>query len=109
MLDKFTAENHCDTNGNPTGGNVSGTGLSIAWQNGPLGRGDERQMPNGAFVETVLAAAKQRLEFYQKANDGKFWCDENADAITHITHALNRLEDRTRGREERNVEGTHER
>ena len=58
MLDKFTAENTYDLNSNPIGGNVSGVGMSIIWQNGPLGRVDERQNPNGAFVETVLAAAK---------------------------------------------------
>ncbi len=43
MLAAFTATNDVDANGNPSGGSVSGTGLSISWQNGPLGRDAERQ------------------------------------------------------------------
>ncbi|TDI97078.1 MAG: hypothetical protein E2O29_01810 [Deltaproteobacteria bacterium] len=77
------------------------------WQDGPLGRGTERQEPNGAFVETVISAAKQRIEFYQKANDGKFKCPENAMAIIKLEEALHWLDHRTKEREERSVEGTH--
>jgi hypothetical protein len=100
-------ENIVDENGNPTGGGVTGTGLLIDWQNGPLGRGAQRQEPNGAFVETVISAAKQRLEFYQMAHGGKFSCAENEDAITHLEAALTRLDERTKNRETREVEGTH--
>ena len=107
MLDKFDADNKVDENGNPTGGFVKGTGLSIEWQNGPLGRGEERQAPNGAFVETVIAGAKQRLEFYQTASNGKFACDENAQAIEHLANALGVLNERTQKREAAGVEGTH--
>lgn len=107
MLQKFDAHNNIDANGNPTGGTVSATGLSIQWQEGPLGRDDERQEPNGAFAETVIAAAKQRLEFYQKANRGIFACRENAMAITKLDEALLWLDKRTRDREARQVEGTH--
>ena len=57
-----TQPNDSDDDGNPAGGMVRGVGLFIQWQNGPLGRGDERREPNGAFVETVIAAAKQRIE-----------------------------------------------
>ena len=39
MLDRFNAENHLDGDGNPAGGSVNGIGLSITWQDGPLGRG----------------------------------------------------------------------
>jgi hypothetical protein len=104
MLDKFTAMNLNDEMGNPAGGTVTGIGLSITWQNGPLGRGDERQAPNGAFVETVIAAAKSRLDFYQES---KFACDDNAEAIVLLDQALAVLNRRTLAREAREVEGTH--
>jgi hypothetical protein len=107
MLDTFSSRNFVDENGNPSGGNVVGTGLAIFWQDGPLGRGADRQKPNGAFVETVIAAAKQRLEFYQTASNGKFECCENADAIAYLEMALTRLHSRTKAREARQVEGTH--
>lgn len=97
-----------DANGNPTGGDVLGTGLKIEWQNGPLGRGEERVEPNGAFVETVISAALQRIEWYQTASNGKFKCRENAIAITKLEEALLWLDKRTRDREARQVEGTHQ-
>lgn len=97
-------QNVSDLDGNPTGGTVEGVGLSIQWQNGPLGNGEDRKKPNGAFVETVISAAIQRLEFFQ---DSKFKCRENALAITKLEEALHWLEHRTKKREERKVEGTH--
>lgn len=102
----FEAENHNDENGNPAGGYASGVGLDIIWQNGPLGRvgSDERVEPNGAFVETVLAAVQQRIEYYQT----KFPCRENALAITKIEEAIHWLNARTARRVAENVEGTHE-
>ncbi len=107
MQQDFDASNWLDASGNPAGGSVNAVGISINWQNGPLGRGEERQEPNGAFVETVIAAAIQRLEFYQTASDGKFKCRENALAITKLEEALHWLNARTASREARNVEGTH--
>lgn len=104
MQDRFEAVNNLDANGNPAGGSVSGVGMSITWQNGPLGRGTERIPPNGAFVETVIAAAKQRIEAYQET---KFKCRENALAITKLEEALHWLNHRTQERERRDVEGTH--
>lgn len=104
MQQKFTAENYVDNNGNPAGGYASATGLSVTWQNGPLGRGDERQEPNGAFVETLIAVAAQRIEHYQAS---KFRCDKNQDALDHLNTALRLLGERTQEREERKVEGTH--
>lgn len=105
MQQEFEAANYLDDEGNPMGGHVESLGLSIGWQNGPLGRGEDRQEPNGAFVETVIAAAKQRLEFYQET---KFNCQENADAISFLQDALNVLSERTARREAEDVEGTHE-
>lgn len=104
MLDRFVATNENDVHGKPAGGTVRGVGMAIDWQNGPLGRGDDRQKPNGAFVETVIAAAKQRIEYYQETG---FACRENAIAITKLDEALMWLNKRTQDREARQVEGTH--
>lgn len=104
MLAEYQAQNQTDENGNPTGGSVRGTGLLIDWQNGPLGRGEDRKEPNGAFVETVIDAARQRIEFYQAS---QFRCRENAIAITKLEEALLWLNKRTADRERRNVEGEH--
>lgn len=108
MMQPFDAENHVDSDGNPTGGTVFATGIQIDWQDGPLGRGEDRREPNGAFVETVIAAAKQRIEFYNEAGGGKFRCRENSLAITKLEEALHWLDHRTKAREERGVEGTHQ-
>ena len=105
MRQEFIAQNINDPDGNPCGGTVTATGLSIQWQNGPLGRTPYRKEPNGAFVETVIAAVIQRIQYYQ---DSKFNCRENALAITKLEEALHWLESRTREREGREVEGTHE-
>lgn len=109
MLDRFECDNYNDANGFPSGGFASGIGMSISWQNGPLGAPDDpdRQEPNGAFVETVIAAAKQRIEYYQRASKGRFACRENAMAITKLDEALMWLNKRTADRTARNVEGTH--
>ena len=67
----------------------------------------DRKEPNGAFVETVLAAVKQRIEFYQEVSGGRFACDANALAIEAVEEALAVLDQRTKEREARAVEGTH--
>ena len=95
----------CDGDGNPAGGLTKGQGITIMWQDGPLGRGEDRQEPNGAFVEGVISAAMGRLEFYQ---DSKFNCGENGVALMHLGQALDALNKRTRIRESRAVEGTHQ-
>ena len=104
MLAKFYSENWSDESGNPAGGCSGGKGFIVSWQNGPLGRGEDRTEPNGAFVETVLAAVGDRIQFYQ---DSKFQCVENAAALKHIADALAVLDSRTKNRESRAVEGTH--
>ena len=96
--------NQDEIDGTPSGGSVRGKGLEIIWQNGPLGRGSERQEPNGTFVETVISAVIQRVEYYQKKSP----CRENAIALTHLETANLWLDKRTRDREERGVEGTHQ-
>ncbi len=97
--------NDHDQDGNPAGGYVSGTGISITWQNGPLGRDEERKEPNGAFVEDVLEMCAERIRFYQA---GRFRCRENAIALTHLETAILWLNKRTQDRDARGVEGTHE-
>lgn len=102
---KLICINEADENGNPTGGHTFGVGLEIHWQNGPLGRGDDRKEQNGAFVEDVIRAAIRRLEFFQAS---KFSCPGNLSAINALSAALVALEKRTADREKRGVEGTHE-
>jgi len=81
MLQAITGAHDVDSEGNPAGGKTEGVGIQIQWQNGPLGRGAERKEPNGAFVEGVIAAALDRLKFYQTASGGRFNCRENALAM----------------------------
>lgn len=115
----LVAENKVDENANPTGGDVrldldtSGDGKSdfpvllVKWQDGPRGQeGTDELLPaNGAFVEDVIWAALQRLEFF---NDGKYRDRANSMAVTHLEQALQALKDRQLERSHRNVEGKHE-
>ena len=105
MQAPFTAVNDRDENDNPAGGFAGGVGFSIEWQNGPLSVDGVRKEPNGAFVETIIAAAKQRIEEYQST---RFACDENERAIMYLGLALNELNARTQRRISAGVEGTHE-
>ena len=104
MDQKVESHQFSEANGNPAGGQTFGPGLCIAWQNGPLAVDGQRKEPNGCFVETVIEAAIQRLEFYQQS---KFRSDYNEQAIRHLCHARSALEERTWNRETRGVEGTH--
>ena len=94
-----------DENGMPAGGVSSGRGFAISWQNGPLGRGNDRREPNGAFVEDVIAAVIGRIEYYQ---EGRFSCLDNYDALRNLRNAARCLDNRTQSRESRGVEGTHQ-
>jgi len=58
---------------------------------------------DGTTIEAVLGTAKARLEEL----NGKFPCRENSLAITKIQEAIMWLEERTRERKERGVEGQH--
>ena len=104
MLSIPSCTNNLDANGRPAGGTVTGVGLAIEWQNGPLGRDGERIPPNGAFVETVILAVLIRLEHYQGT---QFKCRENALAVTKLEEALHWLNARTDRREVAKIEGTH--
>lgn len=110
------ATNEVDGAGNPTGGGVllyvnkggddEFPAVHIAWQDGPRGQADGTLAdPNGAFVEDVIWAALQRLEFF---NESKYRDRANSLAITHLEQALQALKDRQLERSHRNVEGKHE-
>jgi hypothetical protein len=100
----FKSQHWNDKQGNPSGGSTYGNGFAISWQNGPLGRGSDRKEPNGAFVEDIIAAAKDRIEYYQAS---RFNCEANAMAVLALESALQALNERTKERESRQVEGTH--
>lgn len=104
MKQPITEHHNTDENGNPTGGYTYASGIEIHWQDGPLGRGEDRKPPNGAFVEGVIQCALGRIKFYQAS---KFACETNAEAEKHLELALAALERRTAEREARAVEGTH--
>ena len=97
--------NFVDSLGNPTGGGVEGVGLSVQWQNGPLG--NPPALSNGAFLEDLIEAARQRLIFYQTAAEGKFACRENALALTKLEEASMWLQARRDDRGARGVQGTY--
>lgn len=106
----FYAENWTDENENPRGGVATGRGFTISWQNGPLGQvgTDERVEPNGAFVEDVVGAVKNRMEFYQNNADGRHACPENAECIMLLERFLQVQQQRTARRTADKTEGTHE-
>ena len=105
--DVFHATNVVDEDDNPIGGIVESTGLKVEWQNGPRGQEgtDELAAPNGAFVEDVLYAAMQRLEFFNKS---KYSDRANSIAITKIQEAMQAMKHRSIERSYRGVEGKHE-
>lgn len=57
-----------DLNGNPAGGNTYGPGISIGWQNGAVA--EDGTGRNGAAIEHVLEAARQRIKFTIDAGGG---------------------------------------
>lgn len=104
MTQGFASDHWTSDEGTPLGGCTYGVGFAISWQNGALRSRGTIRKPNGAFVEDVIAAARDRLAHFQ---DGRFACDENAEAIEHLTCALEALKRRTAKREARGVDGTH--
>jgi len=71
--------------------------LSFTIQNGPI----KENGVNGCQVDTVIAAAKTIIE----GLNSKFPCQENEEAINHLSLALSALEQRKANREARGVEG----
>lgn len=106
MKAEYVHDNISDDLGRPAGGSAAGTGFQVSWQNGPLAVDGERRDPNGAFVETLIDVVIKRIEFYQES---EFHCINNAVALGHLYAAAEVLAERTRDRERRGVEGTHQR
>lgn len=96
--ERIESEHRWDEAGNPAGGTTTGVGFEIRWQDGPVGDGE----PSGAFVEGVINAVIDRLEFFQHSG---FRCDANAAAIQNLLAARYELQSRTADRRRRGVEG----
>lgn len=73
----------------------------IQFQHGPIAEVGV----NGITNEVLLAILIDRLEGFQSS---KFGCVENAAALAFARNSLAALESRTKNREARGVEGTHE-
>lgn len=73
----------------------------ISFQNGPIPEAGF----NGITGEALLAVVEDRLRGFQK---GPFRCRKNALALAHLQQARMWLQERTRDRMRRGVEGTHE-
>jgi hypothetical protein len=76
--------------------------IFIRWQNGIIQDGQQ----NGAFVEDVIEAARQRIMFFNSRPGSR--CRENSVAITKLEEALQWLDWRTRERLNQGVENTYE-
>lgn len=73
----------------------------ILFQKGPI----KEAGVNGISQEALLAIVIDRLRCFQA---GAYACTENQLALENCEAALRRLQDRTRARVERGVEGTSE-
>lgn len=96
--------NYFDADGNPAGGYAHGPGLCATFQDGPRGRAADGSLEpaNGAFVEDLLVAAAQRLEFFQRS---RFKHEKNQAALDYIYSAINAMNARATERAQRGVLG----
>lgn len=85
------SEHWNDADGNPAGGITEARGFTISWQ-------------NGAFLEYVIWAAIDRLEYYQR---GPFECYENEEALYCLRGAIGALNKRRQRRKDLGIENTH--
>lgn len=76
------------------------TYMDILFQNGPI----KEKGVNGLTQEALLAVVADRLESFQA---GPFASDYNQFALNHVRSALYWLQERTRERIARQVEGTN--
>ena len=74
---------------------------TIKFQTGPL----KEAGINGVGIESLLAISADRLTAFQA---GPFACASNQKALDAINEAIAALNERTRERMARNVEGTHQ-
>ena len=55
MQSEFTINDHwLSPYKKPAGGCTCGQGFTISWQNGPLGKGEDRREPNGPFCQEIV-------------------------------------------------------
>jgi hypothetical protein len=80
MKYSFKSEHWNDGDGNPDGGTSFGNGFAISWQRG-LGKGE----PNGACVEDVLHAVRDRIRYYQSSPSSDYYY---VKALRYIDSAL---------------------
>jgi hypothetical protein len=78
----------------------NGPTFEIEFQNGPI----KEVGVNGLTHEVLLAIIIDRLRSFQA---GSFASDDNEQALNHCESALSHLQERTRKRIARGVEGTH--
>ena len=104
MEQEFESVHPVDANGKPDGGHAWATGIDIRWQQGPIVVDGQETEPNGAFMETLIKIAIDRMEFYQTT---EFKCRENALVITKLEEALHWQQHRLNNRAKRGVLGTH--
>ena len=95
---------HNDEQDRPAGGSAVGPGFVITWQDGPVDQA-AGEKPNGAFIEDVLQAVVDRMEYFQ---EGEFACDENNAALSSMRHAQHCMMERRRSRDAQGVLGKHE-
>lgn len=100
----FTTDEHDHPTGGVTEMEVGEDypAILIHWQNGIIQNGQQ----NGAFVEDVIEAARQRIMFFNSRPGSR--CRENSVAITKLEEALQWLDWRTRTRLLQDVENTYE-
>lgn len=75
--------------------------IEVLFQNGPI----KEFGVNGVTQEALLAIVIDRLRSFQA---GPFACESNQKALDYTLLALSFLQDRTRARIARGVEGTHQ-
>jgi hypothetical protein len=95
-----------DTTSNPSDPFVARHGnpalhATVLFQNGPI----KEVGVNGVTHEALLAIVCDRLRSFQA---GPYACADNAVALAHLELAQEALQRRTRERQARGVEGTHE-
>ena len=83
----------------PTGTLISRLVQPIVFQKGPI----KESGVNGIQNEDLIAIVIDRLQGFQ---GGDFDCLDNQCAIVHLRAALTQLQNRTKEREKRGVEGT---
>lgn len=89
------------TESNPSENDQAYDGAELLFQNRPINEGGV----NGLTHETLLAVLIDRLYGFQS---GPFECEDNAEALRSLKHALRCLQRRTEARIARGVEGTHQ-